>query len=213
MSFQGKFIVIEGIEGSGKSTLSKNLKAQLELLNQDIILTREPGGTKIGQNIRELILKDPPEGSTVDPLTELLLFFTDRAQHLQEIILPNLNAGKMVICDRFIHSTLAYQHYGRGLDKSVIDNLIEIVVQNTKPDLVILVDLDPNIALSRAKNRSSLDRIEKEDLTFHSKIRDGFLVLAKENLENFITLNGELPPEKLTELALNEIRARFIASS
>lgn len=205
MNPKGKFIVVEGIEGSGKSTLSKRLKVSLEKAGQKVLLTREPGGTKIGQAIRTLLLSDPQEGASMDFKTELLLFFADRAQHIKEVILPALKVGQIVLCDRYFYSTLAYQHYGRGLERGMIDTLIKLVVGTTTPDLVILVDLDPEIALTRAKSRSSLDRIEKEDISFHTRIRDGFLKLAKEDVDRFLVLDGTLKEENLEELALEKI--------
>ncbi len=205
MNKKGKFIVIEGIEGSGKSTLNRRLKESLEKAGYNILLTREPGGTKIGQDIRTLLLSDREEFSSMDFKTELLLFFADRAQHIEEIILPALDDGQLVLCDRYFYSTLAYQHFGRGLERGMIDTLIQLVVGTTIPDLVILVDLDPTTALTRAKSRSSLDRIEKEDISFHTKIRDGFLKLAKEDADRFLILDGTLKEEELEGLAMERI--------
>ena len=137
--------------------------------------------------------------------TELMLFFADRAQHINEIIIPTLNRGDLLICDRYYYSTLAYQHYGRGIDRTIIDKLIQLVVGPTQPDLVILVDIDPSLALKRAKSRASLDRIEKEDLAFHTRIREGFLQLAKEESKRFLVLDGTLSESELEQVAYQKI--------
>ncbi len=203
MKHEGKFIVIEGIEGSGKSTLLK--RVQTKLASHPIIVTREPGGTPIGVKIRELLLSDLSPGHEMDFTTELLLFFADRAQHIKEIIQPNLKLGKLIICDRYYYSTLAYQHFGRGIERSTIDNLIKMVAASTLPDLVILVDIEPEIALKRAKSRANLDRIEKEDISFHTRIREGFLSLAAEDPNRFLILDGTETEESLEEKALKAI--------
>lgn len=200
---QGKFIVVEGIEGSGKSTLIKRLETKLTLAGQDHIITREPGATSIGKQIRELLLNEHEE--EMDFKTELLLFFADRAQHINEIIKPSLEANKLIICDRYYYSTLAYQHYGRGIPKELVNNLITMVAAEYLPDLVLLVDIDPEVALTRAKSRAKLDRIEKEDLAFHSRIRRGFLELAKEDAQRFLILDGTKSESDLEEEAFARI--------
>lgn len=208
MREKGKFVVVEGIEGSGKSTLIKRLETRLSHANIQYVLTREPGGTKLGLKIRELLLSEYAE--EMDTRTELLLFFADRAQHIKEVLSPNIIAENLILCDRFYYSTLAYQHYGRGIDRNLIDNLIKLVAAEYTPDLVLLVDLDPEIALKRAKSRANLDRIEKEDISFHLKVRTGFLELANENAENFIVLDGTKSETELEEEAFNAIQKRIL---
>ena len=181
---KGKFIVIEGIDGSGKTTqinkLSKWLiESNLIPQNNQLVVTREPGGTKLGQSIRSLLLDTSIEKSP-DSITELLLYAADRAQHVNEIIRPSLNKGDWVISDRFCGSTLAYQGYGRKLDIKLIKDLETIATQGISPDITFLLDIPVEESIKRRISRSD-DRIEKEGTDFLKNVSLGFQVLAEDN--------------------------------
>lgn len=194
---RGLFVTIEGIEGSGKSTLAKGLAAKFGG-TQPVVLTREPGGTEIGGQIRSILLAE--KTTALVPTAELLLFAADRAQHVEEKIKPALDAGSIVICDRFIHSTLAYQGYGRGLDLALLKELNKTAAAGVKHDLVILLDFEPEAGMERIKSRSGAgDRIELQGIEFHRRVRNGFLELAKQHPGLFIVLDAKLPPEKLVD--------------
>ena len=189
------FITLEGIEGSGKTTQLEHMVEYLTLNGHNCAVTREPGGTDIGQQIRAILLN--PGNQALDPLSELLLYAADRAQHIKTKIIPDLSAGKTVICDRFFDATTVYQGYGRALPISIINKLHEIVLGGLKPDLTILFDLPVDVGLSRAwkqindGSRSDLEtRFEKEALAFHQKIRDGYLELARMEPERFAVIDG-----------------------
>ena len=179
---KGKFIVFEGIDGSGKTTqinqLSKWLNhANLIPENNKLVVTREPGGTKLGQSIRSLLL-DTSQEKSPDSITELLLYAADRAQHVNEIIRPSLNKGDWVISDRFCGSTLAYQGYGRNLDINLIKDLETIATQGISPDITFLLDLPVNESIKRRISRKD-DRIEKEGKEFLENVSLGFKILSK----------------------------------
>lgn len=199
------FITLEGIEGSGKSTLAKALAEKIKKgLNKETILTREPGGTEFGKNLRSLLLDR--RDLTLNSTAETLLFAADRAQHIHEIILPALSAGKVVISDRFYHSTLAYQGYGRGLDLEMLRKVCSIATENKNPDLVVLLDLPVEEGLKRAKSRAeNWTKFEEEEINFHKNVRIGFLELAKESPELFLVLDATKSPEELVNLAWKKI--------
>jgi len=182
----GLFITFEGPDGSGKTTQSKLLYKELLRQNRPVIWTREPGGTETGQKIRKLLLDDPAVKLT--PETELFLFTADRAQHLTEIIRPALAKGKIVICDRYIDSTTAYQAGGRGFDTDMIKNLNAYSTGGLTPDLTFLLDVPSDIGLKRATRRKS-DKFEQESLDFHQKVRQKYLKLAKNN-PRIVVLDG-----------------------
>jgi dTMP kinase len=171
-----KFITIEGIEGAGKSTAMTGLQALLEQYEIDYITTREPGGTPLAEAIRELLLQHRDE--QVDAMTELLLIFASRRQHVQTVILPALQQGIWVLCDRFTDATYAYQGSGRGLPIAIIGQLQQMVHGELSPDLTLLLDLDVSIGLSRASKRSSPDRIENQVDDFFERTRRGYLQCA-----------------------------------
>ena len=184
MKKRGIFISIEGGEGTGKTTQTKPLTKYLIERGYKVKLTQEPGGTRIGKLIRKTLLN--PDNAEIDRWTELFLYLADRAQHVKQIIIPALNQGKAVICDRFIDATVAYQGFGRGISLKLIDNLNRLVTQGIKPDLTICLDLGPCKGLSRAKSKYAKkgnsrkgDRLEKEDISFHRRVRKGYLALAK----------------------------------
>lgn len=175
------FITIEGCEGCGKTTQSNLLKKYLESKGLKVILTREPGGSIVAEQVRNILLNP---NNNITPYCELMLYEASRVQHLEEIIKPNLERGYVVICDRFTDSTLAYQGYARGIDKDVITKLNNIATKGIKPDLTIYLDINPNEGIKKAKSvdKGKLtggDRIERESLKFHNNVRKGFIELAK----------------------------------
>jgi dTMP kinase len=181
---KGVFITFEGIEGSGKSTQIALLAQYLWARGSPVTLTREPGGTAIGDRVRAILLD--PNHKTLDPKAELLLYAAARAQHLQEVILPALKTGGVVLCDRFSDATAAYQGYGRSLDLDMISALDRIVTGGMQPDLTLLLDIDAVDGLDRARGRNrsrGLDneaRFENEEVAFHERVRAGYRALAKQ---------------------------------
>ncbi len=196
------FITIEGIEGSGKSTLIKGLEEKFAEHNIPLCKTREPGGSSLGAKIRPILLSS--QGEKISPRAELLLFLADRAEHVDKVILPALAENKTVLCDRYIHSTIAYQGYARGLDLALLDTFMEFTCNNKLPDLTILLDLDVETGLIRAKGRNSnqeLDegKFEAEEKNFHEKVRRGFLTMARKENSNFFIVDATLPPTVIIE--------------
>lgn len=190
---KGTFITFEGGEGSGKSTQARMLAAHLKQKGYDVIATREPGGTGIGDAVRAVLLS--PEFNEMGNVTELLLLAASRAQNVHERIKPGLERGAVVICDRFIDSTLAYQGYGRSFDLKLLEALNRLATGGVTPDLTILLDLPVEVGLGRAKaldkgegKVGEGDRIEQEDIEFHRRLRNGFLELAAREPERFRTL-------------------------
>ena len=180
---KGKFIVIEGIDGSGKTTQINQLSkwiigTNLIPENNQLVITREPGGTKLGQSIRSLLL-DKSKGKSPDPITELLLYAADRSQHVNEIIRPSLTKGDWVISDRFCGSTLAYQGYGRQLDLQLIQELEAIATQGVSPDITFLLEISVEESIRRRRNRKE-DRMEQEGSEFLSNVSSGFKLLSED---------------------------------
>ena len=174
---QGKFITLEGIEGSGKSTNLITIKSILDQYKIDYVLTREPGGGPLGPHLRKLLLD---KDQSISPSVEMLLMMADRRDHVDNLINPNLDKGIWVISDRYLDSTIAYQGGGRQLDINLITSLSASLKLPT-PDFTLLFDLPVDVALERAKERSELDRFEREPLDFHSRIRESYLELASTN--------------------------------
>ncbi|MCB0407948.1 MAG: dTMP kinase [Bdellovibrionales bacterium] len=188
------FIVFEGLDGSGKSTLIKKLKSLLETEGQSVVLTHEPGGTPLAEEIRDMLLRT--EGEAPTALTELLLYEASRAQHVEMKICPALKKGDWVLCDRFTGSTLAFQCGGRNIDRQLIDSLNAIATQGTEPDLWVLLDLSLEESLRRRQRRDevgekALDRFELEANEFHNNVRNYYLKLAKEAPKKWLVLNAE----------------------
>lgn len=178
----GLFITLEGLEGSGKTTQQKYIVDELRDKGFDVLLTREPGATRLGKRIRELLLD--PEWSEMTPRAEILLFAADRAQHVEEVVKPALEDGKIVISDRYFDSNLAYQGYGRGLDIEIVKKINLWAVDYLKPDLTLFLDLPVEVGLARARAQTVDklgDRLEREELKFYQQIRDGYLKLAEES--------------------------------
>jgi len=186
---KGLFIVFEGPEGAGKTTQAKLLYRYLKNKGYDVVLTREPGGTKLAEAVRKIILSPKMK---IYPMTELLLYEAARAQHIEEVIKPNLQKNKIVISDRFADASVVYQGYARGLGVEFVEKLNKLVVCNVVPDITFLLDISPKEGLQRIKfnRKTSFDRLEKESLKFHIKIREGYLNIAKKR-KNFYIINVE----------------------
>ncbi len=190
----GYFITFEGVEGCGKTTQIKLLSDFLSARNIQAVLTREPGGCPIADKIRAILLD--AENRDLSPLAELMLYGAARAQHVTEVIAPALSGGKIVLCDRFCDATVAYQSFGRGIDRDVIDSLNHHACQGVSPDLTVLFDCDPRVGLERALRRIEAssgpreERFELEALAFHERVRAGYLQLASDQPGRFFVVNG-----------------------
>ncbi len=202
------FVTFEGIEGSGKSTHLRQLAAQLRRGGRDVIETREPGGTRAGAAIRELLLGG--ERSPLAPLAELFLYCADRTEHLDEVVRPALAAGRVVLCDRFSDSTIAYQGYGRRLALDVVRALDESARRGLRPALTILLDCPITEGLARARSRSAAaDRFEGEAAAFHERVRAGFLALAAAEPDRFFVVDATRPIEGVQAAILAETERRL----
>ncbi len=184
----GKFISFEGGDGSGKSTQINLLKQYLENKGYEVVFSREPGGTKIGEKIREIILD--VENKEMTGEAEALLYAAARAQHVGELIIPSLNEGKIVILDRFIDSSLVYQGMARGLGVDEVRMINEFGTKKILPNISIYLDLHAEKGLGRKKEQAKLDRLESEGISFHEKVREGYLKNAKENADRFIVVDA-----------------------
>jgi dTMP kinase len=187
---RGKFITLEGPDGSGKTTLSRALATKLEQIGISVVLTREPGDGPVGPAIREVLLS----GSSIDAWTEAFLFLADRRQHCNSVIYPALDLGKWVICDRFADSTIVYQGYGRGLDIERLRDLNDIATMGRVPDVTLLLDLAPQMGLARLLQKNRLD---EEPIEFHERVRKGFLNEAARAPERWVVLDASLPIEQV----------------
>lgn len=200
---RAKFITLEGGEGAGKSTSRDFIVSLLEAQNIPFIQTREPGGTPIGETLRDVLLSK--EGTAPSVTAELLMVFAARAQHLHEVIEPALRDGKWVLCDRFTDATYAYQGYGRGFELGQIEALETLVQRGRHPDLTILFDIDPRLGMTRARQRAELDRFEEEHVEFFDRVREGYLTRAK-NEARFRVIDAsqsiDLVQQALRELLL-----------
>ena len=195
---KAKFITLEGIEGSGKTSSLKSITDLLDKKNISYIVTREPGGSSIGKELRAILLDPDTE---ISPEVELMLMLSDRKDHVEKIILPNLEKGNWVVSDRFMDSSIAYQGGGRQLDKKLIISLTDYL-NLPQPDLTLLFDLPVGISLSRVKARGELDRFEKEELEFHKRIRNTYLELAKNNSNRIKIIDSS----KKIESMLNNVK-------
>lgn len=203
MQTRGAFISLEGIDGSGKTTLKENLLA-LMARNYQVIGIREPGGTVISEKIRDMLLDVRNDG--IIGKTEALLYATARSQLVEEIIRPALIQGKIIIADRYMDSTIAYQGYGRGLDIKFLEDLNQLCTGGLKPDLTLLLDIDPQDGQSR-RNQDIPDRLEKEGLEFQARIRDGYLKLWKKEPQRIKVLDASQTTEELVQAAMKMIAA------
>ncbi|EKD73483.1 MAG: hypothetical protein ACD_45C00303G0005 [uncultured bacterium] len=198
MKITGTFITIEGIEGVGKTTAVQFIQHYLLQHQREHVITREPGGTAIAEQIRQILLTPNPE-DTIVPATELLLMFACRAQHVEKVVLPALQAGKWVVSDRFVDATYAYQGGGRKMNMTQINMLEKWIVGNLQPDLTILLDAPPAIGLARAKHRSPQDRIEQEKIDFFERVRQVYLSRAKQFPERFSVIDATQPLAKVQD--------------
>lgn len=192
----GRFITFEGIDGCGKTTQFRLLAQRLRDQGRTVLETVEPGGTEIGRQIRKILLD--PANSAIRPRTELILYFASRAQNVDEVIRPALDAGSVVLCDRFTDSTLAYQGYGRGLETDTVLALDRIACRGLRPHATILIDIDLETSLSRARRRNERigqdeSRIDDEHASFHERVRKGYLALAQQEPARFIVIDGRAP--------------------
>ena len=199
------FISFEGIEGSGKSTLLENLKKYYIKKELEVLFTKEPGGTELGKDIRGILLNP---ASLISSEAELLLLLADRIEHVTTIINPNLKKNKIIFCDRYIDSTIAYQGKGRNLSEDKIKELIDIL-NLPIPDLTILLDLPVEDGLLRANKRNELDRFEKEDINFHKSIRKSYLDLQKKDPKRIFLFDSSISENKLFENVLNLIEKKI----
>ena len=204
---KGKFIVFEGIDGSGKTTQARKLYEYLKEKSFKVVLTKEPGGTDVGMEIRKILLN---KDFKIPPIAELLLYEADRNIHISNFIKPKLEDDFTVISDRYIYSTLAYQSFGRGIDRNLVDFLNRLATENLKPDIVFLLDISVDEGLKRIGKRQDKDRIEKENIEFHQKLREGFLKLADENKDIFCVIDGKLNVEDIFDKILEILKERKI---
>lgn len=203
------FITFEGIEGTGKSTQIALLKTHLESLGQRVLVTLEPGGSRIGAELRRVLLS--LENRDLSPRAELFLYLADRAQHVDQVVRPALDAGVIVLSDRFADSTVAYQAFGRGLDPELLHQLNSVAVGGLWPDLTLLLDLPPEVGLGRALRRNQREgktvaegRFEAENLAFHGRVRQGYLAWAARFPERMLLVDASGTPEA-TALAIRDI--------
>jgi dTMP kinase len=197
----GLFITFEGGEGCGKSTQSRLLLKKFEQQNIPAVLTHEPGGTVLGDELRKVLKRK--RGSSISPQAELFLVAASRVQLVAEVIRPALEEGKVVICDRFTYSTLVYQGYGRGLELSFVETVNNIATQNLKPDLAILLDISPEQGLAR--KQSLRDRFEMEDLSFHRRVREGYLKMVAAESERWLVIDASLPKAKIADIIWDRV--------
>lgn len=201
----GKFITFEGIEGCGKTTQIGLLENVLTAQGIAVARTKEPGGTPIGTKIREILLSTRHQG--MDPLTELFLYVADRRQHIQEIILPALEEGKIVLCDRFADATTAYQGAGRNIPIGFLKMIHEPLIADLKPDLTLLFDLPVELAMRRIQSRR-LDRLEKEEQSFHERVRQEYLKIAKAEPERICIIDATKPIEAIHQEVFQMVKQR-----
>jgi dTMP kinase len=205
----GTFITFEGGDGSGKTTLIRSLMDRLEKNGREVIVTREPGGSPIAEAIREVILH--VDNTAMDPLTEALLYAASRRQHLAEKVLPALARGAVVVCDRFVDSSLVYQGYARGLGIDAVWEINRFATEGRMPDLTLYLDLDPEIGLSRieASIRRQADRLDLEGLDFHMRVREGYRQVAAMFPDRIVTLDASGDPGPLKEEVWKHVSAKL----
>lgn len=204
MPSQGKLITFEGGEGAGKTTLIRYLQETLAQRGYDVISTREPGGSSLGEKVREILLHSKAI-SSIGSMAELLLFLADRSQHIEEVIRPALQRNAIVLCDRYSDSSIAYQGVGRGLGLETVQEMCRIVESGVSPNLTFFLDLDPKIGLKRVLKDRIQDKLEAEKITFHEKVREGFLTLAKQNQGRIVLVDASHSIENVCETVLKAL--------
>jgi dTMP kinase len=216
----GLLIVFEGVEGSGKTTQLKlcsewlqkiDINSSLEIFNDKmpLVVTREPGGTQLGQSLRKLLLQG--DSSAIQDRAELLLYAADRAQHVEEILKPQLAKGAIILCDRYTDSTVAYQGYGRGLDLTLIQQLNQIATNGLESHLTLWLDIDPEIGLQRVRQRGLADRIEQADLAFHQRVQQGFTQLAASYPQRIVRIDASKSEEEVHLAIQTVVLQKFAA--
>lgn len=203
MNQLGKFITLEGVDGAGKTSHIEFIKEYLTNLKLDFIMTREPGGTELGERLREILLHDE-----MTPKTETILMFAARNEHIEKVIRPGLMSGAIVISDRFTDASYAYQSGGKGVEDEEIDVLKDLVQKNLQPDLTFLFDLPVEVSIQRLKKTRKLDKFEKEEKDFHENVRKKYLMIAKNNPKRFSVLNSEKSIDEIQsqiKIKLNEL--------
>jgi dTMP kinase len=207
---RGILISFEGSEGSGKSTQIAHLAEHLQKIGRKVVSTREPGGTEIGEQVRNIIVHNS-KGDEMCAETELLLFAASRAQLVREIIAPNLIKGVVVLCDRYIDSSTVYQGVARNLSLDPVQQINQFAVGNVLPDLTIVLDVPTRVSLTRINQRASdlPDRMERENIDFYKKVRDGYLVLARSLPKRFFVVDGMLPEKEIRKLIWAEVKSRI----
>ena len=202
------FITFEGPDGSGKSTQLRMLASALREEGREIVTTREPGGTEIGDQIRAVIMN--MKNKAMDPRTELLLFNASRAQLVEELIRPSLAAGKVILCDRYADSTMAYQGYGHGLDKDELRRLLNFATGGLKPDLTLLFDISAEAGLKRRlSNHDEWNRMDDYALQFHERVRGGFLELAAADPERWVVIDADRDPDVIHAEVLDIVKRKL----
>ncbi|MDI9499584.1 MAG: dTMP kinase [Acetivibrionales bacterium] len=192
---RGLFVTVEGTDGCGKTTQIRNIIDHLSSLGCRVVLTREPGGTRISENIRSIILD--PTFTEMHSITELMLYSAARAQLVEQVIKPSIAKSETVICDRYIDSFYAYQGYGRGLDMDMLKKITSLAIGDMIPDITIFLDLDPEIGLRRRMNAANGDRIENEQIEFHRRVYDGYKQLARENPDRIKIIDASRSVEEV----------------
>ena len=206
----GRLITFEGLDGCGKTTQLEKAKEWLTEQGYDVLKTRQPGGTKIGRKIRSILLD--PEHEELQPESELLLYLSDRIQHIQETIIPAKATGKIVLCDRFHDSTVAYQGYGRGLNLNSIESVVAHCIKPYDPDLTILLNISPetvHLRLEQREEYAEKDRLDLESLNFFKKTAQGFQVLAATEAIRYVCLDGEQDIEVIHQEIVAVLKERF----
>lgn len=205
----GAFVVFEGPEGGGKSSQARALATKLADQGYPILLTREPGGTELGNAIREILLS--PASISISARSEALLYSASRAQLVEEVVRPALEEGQVVVSDRFSYSTVAYQGYGRGLEVEAVAAVVRFATDNLEPDLCILLDLEPRLGLERkrgvflAGGVGEWNRFEEEEIAFHQRVREGYLQMAREDPERWLVLEASLPFETVQDRIMEAV--------
>lgn len=210
MKTQGMLISFEGSEGSGKTTQIGLVSERLAEKGLDLVVTREPGGTAVGESIRHL-LKHSESGNGICPETELLLFAASRAQLVREVIAPAMRDGKTVLCDRYLDSTTVYQGVARNISDDPVQTINRFAIGDRVPDLTVVIDVPANVGMERVKRRASdlPDRMEQENIEFYDQVREGYLILAKNLPERFVVIDGNKPPEAVAEAIWEQLCLRL----
>lgn len=208
---RGFLISFEGSEGSGKTTQISRMAANFEKAGYEVVVTREPGGTTIGEQVRHILMHDS-ESEKMFPETELLLFAASRAQLVREIIEPALDGGKIVLCDRFMDSTTVYQGVARKIQSGPVHMINTFAVGDVVPDVTVVLDIPAELGFERIRHRVNdmPDRMEAENIEFYQKVRNGYLMLAKAMPERFVLVDGELPEQEVGDTIWKELRKRVV---